>query len=495
GVRAVSEDGVAVRLAPADPRPRTPRSYLPGARNVGGLSDSAAGRYVLLAACQPGQTAKEVLVDGAARGAFSVALERALVGLGGRPTYLDVQRAVAASVRNLALAQWPVLEAPHAEDVNRPFLGGVAGPAVPTLSVSYALRQGWVLDAGRMHGIGPRTPTEPTEVALYPMTGDLDAAPLATATVVQVAATSSVLYVADTAVLDTTLSYRARLTRAGQPQAVVAVTGAGAVADRIRDGLRASAVVRLAQPSAGQPPAVDEPAADLILTQRDGALALTRPGAARALAAVWDIADPATPDSAVRTAEHIGRWLGIATRQNPTSTLRADQVWLEVRDAAGNELGAGGAPIEVRYQLGPDGVEVNPVIAVHLVNSGTVALHCALLVLGELYGVSCLTVGGSVLLEPGTRTVVTGPDGEPVLQTFVPDGLERTTDLLTLFVSTEPFDAQPLAQEDLCPPSRTRGAELGARGIGGRPMTPSRGPDWATRQRLVTTVRPAPSCP
>jgi Caspase domain/PGAP1-like protein len=483
GVRALDEDGIAVRRAPTDQLPRTPDSYLAGSREVGSLGASGSGS-VLLAACQPAQTAKEVLVDGRARGAFSVALERALSGLGARPTYLDVQRAVSASVRNLAVAQWPVLEAPHPDDVNRPFLGGLAALAAPLLTASFVDRQGWVLDAGRLHGIGPRTPDAPTRVSLYPMAAS-DAAALTWATVVQVGAVSSVLDVADPSALDRASTYRALLTAAGQPLVSVAVAGVGALADQLRRVARESAVVRLVD---------GEAAADLVLSCQDDRLRLTRPGADRPLAAELDMAAEDAARLAVRTAEHIGRWLGIATRQNPTSRIGADEVRLLVYDAGGAELGVDGAPIELCYGQGPDGTEANPVIAVHVVNTSRCPLHCAVLTLSELYGVSCLTVGGSVLLEPGERSVVTGPDGEPRLQTSVPDGQERTTDLLKLLVSTEPFDAQSLAQEDLQPPSRTRAARLAedqvAKGIGGRPVTPSAGPDWATREVLVTTVRP-----
>jgi hypothetical protein len=482
GVRALDEDGIAVRRAPTDQRPRTPDSYLAGSREVGSLGAPGSGS-VLLAACQPAQTAKEVLVDGQARGAFSVALERALSGLGARPTYLDVQRAVSASVRNLAVAQWPTLEAPHPDDVTRPFLGGLAAPAVPLLTASFVDRQGWVLDAGRLHGIGPRTPDTPTRVSLHPMAAP-DAAALTSATLVQVGAVSSVLDVADPSAMDRASTYRALLTAAGQPLASVAVAGVGALADQLRQAVRESAVVRLA----------DGVAADLVLSCQDDRLRLTRPGADRPLAAELDAAAEGAARQAVRTAEHIGRWLGIASRQNPTSRIGADEARLLVYDAGGAELGADGAPIELRYGQGPDGAEANPIIAVHVVNAGRSPLHCAVLTLSELYGVSCLTVGGSVLLEPGERSVVTGPDGEPRLQTFVPDGQERTTDLLKLFVSTEPFDAQPLAQDDLQPPTPTRAARLAEyraadKGIA-RPVTPSAGPDWATREVLVTTVRP-----
>jgi hypothetical protein len=491
GVRSADEDGIAVRRAPPDPRPRTPESYLAGSGSAGQRAvESRVGgggaNYVLLAACQAGQTAKEVRVDGKPRGAFSVALERSLAGLGGRPSYLDVQRTAAAAVRNLAAAQWPALESPRSEDVRMPFLGGVASPATQTLTASFLDRKGWVLDAGRMHGIAPRTPDAPTEVSLRRMGPDPDAAPLTTAQVIEVGAVTSTLEVVDADALDRATTYRAQVTKAGQPQASVAVVGAGAVADELRDGIRASTIVALADP-----PGLDAPSPDILISC-DAEIRMTRPGSARPLVEALDATDPTAPARAVRTAEHIGRWIGIAQRQNPSSLLGPDQVRLTARDAAGDELGLDG-PIELSYTRADDGSELEPTIRIEYTNSSARELHCAVLVLSELYGVACLTTGGAEQLPPGSRATATGPDGDPLLQTFVPDGQERTTDLLKLLVSSEPFDAQLLAQDDLREPTRTRGVELDTandRGIGGRPLMPSVGPEWATRELLITTVRP-----
>lgn len=490
GVRAADEDGVGVRRAPTDQRERPRESYLTGGRSIEAAGPDANadwlniadGGYVLLAACQPDQTAKEVRVDGQTRGAFSVALERALAGLGGQPTYLDVHRSAAAAVRNLAVAQWPVLESPQPQDVSTVFLGGVAMPAAPILTVSFVSRRGWVLDAGRLHGIGPRTVETPTEVSLHPLGADADPAALTTATVTEVGGISSIVEVAEPDALDEATTYRAVLTTAGQPQASVAVIGSGSVAGSIRRGLEASPIVELL---AGED-------ADIVVTCDADELRLTRPSATRPLAAATAATDPQAADRVLRSVEHIGRWIGIAQRQNPSSQLGPNAVRLTVYDAGGAELGTGSGPIEVFYTRAADGTEVNPSIKIQYANSSERRLHCAVLVLTELYGVTCLTTGGSVLLRQRDQAWVLDPDGEPLLQTFVPAGQERTTDLLKLMVSTEPFDAQRLQQDDLQPPTRTRGAEVDSaeKGIGGRPVTPAGGPDWATREVLVTTVRP-----
>ena len=244
GVRAADEDGIDVRTAPIDDRPRSADEYLAGSVT----RDDAATRYVLMAACRPDQTAKEVRVDGTARGAFSVALERALAGIGGTaPMYADLGRWAGAAVRNLAVDQSPVVECPTRDDALLPFLGGVAAPREPTTTASHVRGRGWVLAAGRLQGIAPGTPDAPAGVMLHAL-GAVDTAdgPLTTAAITDVGVATSLLQPADPTVLDETATYRAVVTGVGQPQASVAVRGTGATADAIRAALRASDLVRLA---------------------------------------------------------------------------------------------------------------------------------------------------------------------------------------------------------------------------------------------------------
>lgn len=517
GLRAATEDGTRVRRAPTDRRVRSLESYLRasaggergtrltegggvGARPTGeegvgtgpGQADEALGRpteadwlgteprggYVLLAACRSDQTAKEITVDGVDRGAFSVALQRALAGTGGKPSYLDLQRWIAAAVRNLAADQSPVLEAPRADAVSLPFLGGVAAPRVPVLTASFVRRRGWVLDAGRLHGLDAEAGAGgSSSVDLYPLTADGE--PLTSARIGDVSVTTSLLEPADEAVLDRAATYRAVVTSAGQPRTPVAVRGEGAAAAAVREALARSSVVRPAQEEQG----------DLVVDCSDEDIRVSRPDSSRPLAALEPAGEVAAVERVVRTCEHIGRWLGIAHRANPTSALASGQVTLTVYDQAGDPVVGADGGVQVEYAPGE---ELGPVIKIEFANRSDVPLHCAVLALSELYGVECLTPGGAVLLQPGQSGWVTDDQDLPRVRTFVPEGQDRTTDRLKLLASTEPFDAQALAQEELRPPTLRRGAEAGAareRGFSKVTM-PAAGQDWTTRDLLVTTVRP-----
>jgi hypothetical protein len=456
---------------------------------------------VLLAACRPDQTAKEVSLDGVPRGAFSVALERALGGVAGPARYDDVHRLVAAAVRNLAADQSPVLETPSGEDARRPFLGGVAAPAVPVHTAAWVAGRGWVLDAGRVHGLALGSPARPAEVLLFPVAGG---EALATARVASVGATTSLLQVADPLALDEGSVYRAEVVRNGQPGVAVVVTGepAGVVA-AVRERLGRSAVVHVAE------------AGELEVRCELGAIRALRVGLDEEVWATGTVGagdvGPAVGGGVVErvavervaaVCEHVGRWLGVATRANPTSRLEADAVELAVLDVAGAPLPSPDGSVEVWYS-GP-GESDRPLVRIRCANRSLVPLHCAVLVLGDDYGIGCLTVGGSVLLRPGESAFVTDEEDRPQVRAFVPPGRVETTDLLVLVASTEPFDGRGWEQDDLAAVISAWGSgggggggadgegTDGAAGAGTRAPAsplPDEGPDWTTRQVLLRTRR------
>ena len=477
GVRAVEEidDDVRVRRAPTRETPRPRESYLAGTRATGRLG-ADGGRYVLLAACRSDQEAKEMRVDGEPRGVFSVALERALAGIGGAPTYADVERWVAAAARNLAVDQSPVLEAPTPSDAGLRFLGGVAAPATPVRTASFVRAVGWQLDAGRLHGVAPVATGDPTELSLHRLGAGPDSAVVTTATVTAVGATTAELAVTDPGALDRDATYLAVVTRSGRPQATVAVHGEGELAADVRERVRRSRTVA---------PAAHDRGADIVIDCTGPVLSVRRPTSGRPLAAAVPAADPAAAAQAVATAEHIGWWIDLTQRTNLSSALRPDDVRLAVVDGAGDPVELVGGAVELTCTDAG-----GPSIGISYANNFALPLYCAVLGLSERYGVQCLTVGGSELLQPGATAWVLDAAGRPRVQTFVPEDQERTTDVLILLASTDPFDAQAMQQPELAPPTRSTGGPGGARGFDRGPAPVPAGSDWTTRTLLVTTVRP-----
>ncbi|HET8950015.1 MAG TPA: caspase family protein [Solirubrobacteraceae bacterium] len=475
GLRALDEDGTAVRHAPTQPHVRTADEYLEGAVQaadqqdraiVSGPSDwvnAGAARYVLLSGCRADQTSKEVVVDGTSRGAMSVALERTLRSTGGAVSYQLIQRSVVAAVRNLAANQTPQLESPVPDDIDQPFLGGAASPTMPLLSVSHDDRRGWVLDAGLIHGIPAVVPgAGATTVELRALDGETA---VATATVRSTGPGSSVID-PDTE-LDKAKTYRAVLR--SLPVAPVAVRF-GEGADEVGRALAGSALVR----------AVDG-SADLAVTLAGGKLRLSLDGSERAL--VEDQPAGAAAEMAAM-AEHVARWRLLGDRANPATRIDARALGLSILDLNDVEIAPRDGTVTCRYEDGE-----RPSVRVRVRNDSTQRLYYALLVLSEFYGVTSLLQGGGQWLGAGEETFVLDENNAPQVYLEVPEDAERATDVFKLLVSTEEFDAQGLQQADLAPPTPERGARMVERGVSTRPAMPATG-DWATAELTLTTVKP-----
>ena len=177
GTRAPELAETAVRRAPTDLRKRPLDSFIFRFDELEATSSSrdltarpsgwdTAGRHVLLAACRDDEEAKEYQGGGAARGAFSYFLGQTLRTAGGGITYRACSKRASALVRGQVQRQSPQLEATVAEDLHRPFLGGVIRPS-PRYFVVRDQSGQWVIDAGRVHGIPDPTPDDTVEIALF----------------------------------------------------------------------------------------------------------------------------------------------------------------------------------------------------------------------------------------------------------------------------------------------------------------------------------------
>ena len=484
GVRGFDAD-VVVRLAPPDLRPRAASDYLEGAEAILAKYHKArlgAGNYVLLAACSSDQLAKETYVGGVARGALSAALEQVLTTTAGPITNLQAHRAVSASVRSRVDDQTPLLECADSGDASRLFLGGAAAPDVPLFTASF-IKGTWELDAGLVHGLSASLPgVSPVDLTLHPLTAaDLSVAgAVANATTTKVHSGSSDLEVRPIgAALDPNLTYRAIVRTWPQPNASVNVAD---------DVPNREAVVAALGDAVGV--RVSDGDADLRLTADAGAVTLSRPGSARGVIAAHAVVG-FQADEIVGEIVQVGRWLALSRLVNPTSSLAANAVRIDVLTEAGQPLPIVNGGVEAVYTK--SGEEwLRPRVKIRVRNESTRPLFVQVLVLTELYGFSPLLDGGSVRLEPGDTVFVKDDSGEPIVKLNVPSGESRTTDLLKLLVSTQWFDAQALTQPDMDPPTTSRGV-TGDRGVdrSSAPDVPVHADDWTTADLLVSTERPA----
>ena len=496
--------GEVVRLAPADPRPRPASSFVglptsPGDPAQGGTAVRSTarwtpvGRHVLLAACRSSEKAKEVTVMGRQRGALSAALEVALTGTDGRPSYRDVLRMVTADVVSRVGDQHPQVETADATELDRPFLGG-AIPATPRPLTLSHLPDGWSIDSGAVHGIPEPVAGDTTELAVYPLTGETSGSPLATAAVTTVLPDRSLVSL--TPGLDEAFVYRAVVTSIPLKPLLVGVVGdaAGTAALRAAADAADETLVDLADRS-------DTTDADLLVEATTDGFVITRPGVTRPLVPV--VAGPGREERTIDALERVARWLRLSALSNPATRLPPDAVTVEV-DAGTGPVGAGGTLV-IRY-AGSDA----PRFTVRLANTTAVPLWAALLDLTETYGIfTDAFPAGSLALGPGESTSVdlVGQVSDALWEA----GTVSLRDQLMVVTSTLEFDPRSLEQDELdvsAAPGASvvpvRGADTPApprsnleRVLGGT-RTRRLGPtaaavavaDWRTDSVFVVTSRP-----
>lgn len=480
-----------VRLAPEDERLRPWDTFLPETVGRAGTGvRSPWGRaldHVLLAACRSTETAKEVRVDGHVRGALSAGLDRALREAGGRPTYRDIHRLAAVDVLSRVERQHPQLEAAHAIDLDRVFLGGVL-PARPRQLTLSHLPAGWTIDVGAVHGVPEPIDEDTTELAVYPLDGATDSSPVATGAVTSVLTDRSLVTL--TPELDRSILYRAVITSIPLSPLDVAVSGSAQRRDELVAAAASadSTLIRLV---------ADTPDADLVVHAREDGFEITRPGVSRPVVPV--VAGPDHTARTVSALERVARWMRLSALTNPTTGLAPGSVSMTAQTPTGV---GGDGPLEISYAAGSA-----PAFTVTVVNTTDMPLWCALVDLTETYGIyTDAFAAGSVMLGPG-ESVSVALSGQ-VSDELWEAGTTTVTDHLKLVTSTLEFDPRSLEQPDL--DVRATSAPV-VRGVAGttrstldRLLTrvatltraadgaPSAVADWRTDDLYVVTHRPRP---
>ena len=491
-----------VRLAPPDARSRPAATFValdgPTAAVRGAGRWTPAGHHVLLAACRSSEKAREVTAGGRRHGALSAALDAALLGFDGRPTYRDVLRLVTTDVMSRVADQHPQIETTDATELDRPFLGG-AIPATPRPLTLSRLPDGWSIDSGAVHGVPEPLGDDTTELAVYPLTGETSGSPLATASVTKVLPDRSLVRL--TPELDDAFIYRAVVTSIPLEPLLVGVVGdaAGTAALRRAADHADETLVDLVDVGHDGTVSGGTTVADLLVEATPGGFVITRPGVTRPLVPV--VQGDGREERTVLALERVARWLRLSALTNAATGLAADAVRVEV-DAGTGAVGAGGT-LTIAY-AGSDA----PRFTVRLVNTTTVPLWAALLDLTETYGIfTDAFPAGSVTLGPGESTSVDllGQVADALWEA----GTASLRDQLMVVTSTLEFDPRSLEQEELdvsAVPAggTTRGADVHPsprsnleRALGGtRTRRLGRSPeeagvaDWRTDSVFVVTVRP-----
>lgn len=505
-------DDVGVRQVPPVSQPRFLDSYLPGVRAA---VESATGplpaRHVALSACQSDQLAKELIIDGVHRGAFSAMLQKALVAVGPAATYRDVLARASTGVRDCVRDQHPVLYAADPDDGDRPVLGGAIRRRRSGIGLEYVDGTWWI-DAGTVHGIQPPVISgasgdgESTILAVLPPRPaddrEVPDRPVGRVRVTDVELTRSRVSPVDGWRPEAGSRYDAVVADVPLPPATVELRGQPEAVSLIRRQLTGSAHVAEQQ-------AQRQSGAHFIAVGEADSLIVARPDGTRITGPF-----PATEEGAAILAgqlEHLARWHLVKNLDNPLSSL-AGQVTIHVVPAGKHDrpprhgwTAAKPGPdgeIRLSYRQADAGWEP-PYVFVYLHNGSKRSLYCALLDLTD--GFRCHTG-----LFPGDR-IPAGAwavafEGKPVDVSIPRHRLEAgepvVRDWFKLIAAEERFEASAFELPGLGLEFRSRA--VFTRQAAGSTLdrltgqSPSRdagtavldAPDWSTALVSVRTERP-----
>ncbi len=499
GTRDAVDDTAAevrVRLHTTDQRLRPLDSYILTLAeadllqpNKSGLSTPwialPQGRHILMAACGDNESAKETWIDGEQRGVFSYFLQDTLQSAGETLTYRDLFKRISALVQTKVTFQAPVLEATHADEVQRPFLGGAIVERTPYFTLRQDKERIWTMDGGAMHGVAPPVGSETTVLSLFPFDADLGTLAslrnaVGEARVTSIGATQSEVQVTarDGGGLDPATTYKALVV--GQPLAplVVAFEGDVLALDLVRQALAKAGPGGAPSLLVREGPLVE---ADYRLNAQ-GSVSMAgykyvyrigRKADAYPMAVETHGFDPAGAALAVARLEHIARWQKLAELGNKSTSIGADEIKVEFFQVDdGGELVPLDATNGLHFEYRPP-YEKNdhPVIQIKLANQGTRTYYCMLIDLSQDYSVFVdLVPEGVVRLEPGQEIWAEVRDNKGRLQRnlgiTIPTELyekdvTQLKDIIKLIVSTDKGDATLLSMDKL-PMTANRAVTRGA---------------------------------
>lgn len=449
---------VGERWEPADTRARHLETYLfsplilnrQAARNVltghgSNWLDLPEGRHVLLAACADRETSKEVIFDGQHRGAFSYFLERTLLEAGSQLTYRDLHNRVCTGVLTSVIDQTPQLETSAVEELDRPFLGGAVRPRPSYFGLHHDPSQGWILDAGLLHGLQKPRGDETTWLAVYPMGVDLQNVDLSDAIaqvkIMQALPHKCLVQADGKGKLETDESYVALIARMPLPPLEVALRGEEEGLELVRQALEHSGLDGGPSPYVRQ----DGKSPTYCLWAKAGEYRITLPSDDRPVCEPTLGYTKTNSDLVVNRLEHIARWKQTLELNHPASRLAKDAVRLHV-SIEGRVVPGSDVLAEYVYR---DGEWQRPSFTIKLTNQSDQRLYVSLLSLAESFSIGApFFPAGSQELAPG-QSVTT-----PVKYGSVPDrywaaGITERRDVFKLIASTHPFDPRLLVQSDI----------------------------------------------
>jgi hypothetical protein len=444
------------------------------------------GLHVLLAACEPSQTAKEFLDQdtGQLHGGFTYFLTQTLQKATSPLGYRELIHQVRDAMRMEVPDQNPKLESSGGDSMfNNLFLG-----LEPTPWVDYGIASvsnGWQIDRGSLMRIAPGD-----RFALYPMSATLadlndPAKAITRATAVSVQPSSASLKIDDTAKLEAKGHYKAvQLSRAaavsvsyeGDAEGIDLLRSAATSARNFREGPNLS------------------PDPQLCVKAANGSFTITTGGTDRVLFGPVTRSSEGAAEVAC-ALEHMALWILRRDLANPKTQIPAEWVNFVITRNSGRPDQADlscppNREIDLQYAPNESGQWKRPPYKIRIENKGPVKLYVALLGLSEDWNISTLLDSVTEVLGAGETVYARTIKGD-TLYGSVSAGATESIDDFLLVVSTDLFDALDFRLGSLPEPGVVE------RGIGTDPEdtplkeTPIPQHDFFTRRVTLRTTRPA----
>lgn len=506
-------------VIPEAERQRLAQSMGPaGARR--GFAELPVGKHILLAACEDEELAVEQLFQkrNGTCGVFTHYLLEVLEQ-SQTPTYNDLWRTVHSTVQRRVAGQHPYIEENGGNFLNQPFLGGAVQPVPPVYAVVWDDNEGWVVEAGAVHGFALGAANTPLELAIFPAPlprdaeGKLD---LAAATghgfVTQVGTGRSRINVvpSDGAALDFLRAYDAILLRRPLIPFTVQLDGDAEEVARLHAMLAAgNEDGRYLNVQAHNPNGGD---AYFKLTAHNNRYVARRADELYPLVAAVEEYNDSSAVTALNNVEHMARWMQTAELLNPSSQIPQDAVSLQFYhyDPTNNDAALGSAlrPDEMRiyYRRAENGAWIKPTVAIVVRNEGEVPLYLTVLDMTDRYRVAAFPQAAATKVEPGHEILIKTAWSIP--DTLLEAGVTEYRDLIKLIASTTPIKPRILEQPNLdVGLQATRSFEpysdtltLLLQGVGGfRDADTVAGnsivADWTTKEGTLTIVHPGERVP
>lgn len=442
------------------------------------------GSHIALQGALSSQTAKELVIDGKKRGAFTYAVLKHLKESQGDISYDELISKVGPYVGKKVAEQNPQLDVVFSmkssgskPSENMVFLKGTLKPADKSYLVSWNKTLGrWAVSAGQLNGV-PASGT--TRFALYDSQADINVNPsdyLQIASSVDVSASTTTLKIEGGTAISHDATFKATIlslpiTKTNiyfEAETDAQANGVKLLQDAFKLDDNAQKYLKEVSPN-------DEADYRVLVYKHEGVekFGFYRPTDKQPLTEPLSGVNSRTAEDGLKLLSGISRWDRTQIMENPTTRIPQGTLELQVeahhfdsgtdqfiekKDVKPNSNGEIIIPFKVYGEMTDSSWGRTPVYKIKVKNkSGSGKYHVAVLYMGSDFSIQNILFGQSIVGPGETLTVAGGDTIAPnVPEALMNRGIKQDTSFIKLIASTEPFKASLLEQEGFDYPTADR---------------------------------------